>query len=56
MGGKVKATVNFLDWIVSPEAQAVAPKVNYAPLPQKAVMQAKQILRSVTYNGEALLK
>ncbi len=50
------ATLNFLDWIVSPEAQTVAPKVNYAPLPQKAVAQAKEILRSVTYNGEALLK
>ncbi len=50
------ATLNFLDWIVSPEAQAIAPKVNYAPLPEKAVTQAKNILRSVTYKGEALLK
>ena len=52
---QAKATLEFLDWIISPDAQAVAPKVNYAPLPEKAVSQAKSILRSVTYNGEALL-
>jgi phosphate transport system substrate-binding protein len=50
------ATLEFLDWIISSEAQSVAPKVNYAPLPEKAVIQAKSILRSVTFNGEALLK
>ncbi|MCW3805703.1 phosphate ABC transporter substrate-binding protein PstS [Plebeiibacterium marinum] len=49
-------TLEFLDWLISADAQAVAPKVNYAPLPEKAVTQAKTILRSVTYNGEALLK
>ncbi len=50
------ATLEFLDWIISEDAQSVATKVNYAPLPEKAVAQAKSILRSVTYNGEALLK
>ena len=49
-------TVKFLDWLIDTEAQAVAPKVNYAPLPVKAVSQAKAILRSVTYNGKALLQ
>lgn len=49
-------TLNFLDWLIAPESQAVAVKVNYAPLPEKAVVQAKAILRSVTYNGKALLK
>lgn len=53
---QAKATLEFLNWVVSPEAQAMAPKVNYAPLPKKAVNQAKSILRSVTYNGKALLK
>lgn len=52
---EAKATLEFLDWIISDDAQALAPKVNYAPLPEKAVSQAKSILRSVTYNGEALL-
>jgi phosphate transport system substrate-binding protein len=58
-GGRTKTqaqgTLEFLDWLISADAQAVAPKVNYAPLPGKAVAQAKSILRSVTYNGEALL-
>ncbi len=52
---QAQATLEFLDWMVSPEAQAIAPKVHYAPLPEKAVKQAKEILRSVTYNGEAIL-
>lgn len=56
--GKAQAleTLKFLDWLIDTEAQAVAPKVNYAPLPAKAVTQAKAILRSVTYNGTALLQ
>ncbi len=49
-------TLNFLNWIVEEDAQAVAQQVNYAPLPIKAAEQAKQILRSVTYNGNSLLK
>ncbi len=52
---QAKATLEFMDWIISADAQAVAPKVNYAPLPEKAVKQAKAILRTVNYNGEALL-
>lgn len=50
------ATVEFLDWLVSEEAQSQAAKVNYAPLPDTAVQKAKAILRSVTYEGEPLLK
>ncbi len=50
------ATVQLLDWLVSDEAQGQAEKVHYAPLPAAAVEKAKAILRSVTYNGETLLK
>lgn len=53
---QAQTTLDFLDWIVSADAQAVAPKVNYAPLPQNAVDRAKAILRSVNYGGEPLLK
>lgn len=49
-------TVTFLDWLISEKAQGEASKVNYAPLPPLAVEKAKAILRSVTYNGKALLK
>lgn len=52
---QAKATLEFLLWIISDDAQSLAPKVNYAPLPEKAVSQAKSILRSVTHNGEPLL-
>lgn len=48
-------TLKFLNWLISPKAQAVASKVNYAPLPEKALNQARSILHSVTYNGEPLL-
>jgi len=51
-----RATVEFLDWLVSEGAQAQAAKVNYAPLPDATVQKAKAILRSVTYNGEAILQ
>lgn len=49
-------TVTFLDWLISEEAQSSASKVNYAPLPTLAVEKAKAALRTVTYNGTALLK
>lgn len=50
------ATVSMLDWLVSAKAQGEAEKVHYAPLPVAAVEKAKAILRTVTYDGEALLK
>ena len=52
---QAQATVKFLDWLVSVEAQAVARKVDYAPLPDKAVLLAKEILQSVTYDGKPVL-
>mgnify|MGYP000465864228 CR=1 FL=1 len=48
-------TVQFLDWLVSAEAQGQAEKVHYAPLPDAAATKAKAILRSVKYGNEALL-
>ena len=50
------ATVTFLDWLVSEKAQSQAEKVHYAPLPVAAVEKAKTILRTVTFDGAALLK
>ena len=50
------ATVEFLDWLLGETAQADASKVNYAPLPADAVQKAKAVLRSVSYNGNAILK
>ncbi len=53
---QAEETLKFLDWLVSSDAQAVAKKVAYAPLPDKAVTLAKKILKSVTYNGAPILK
>jgi phosphate transport system substrate-binding protein len=48
-------TVKFLDWLVSETAQGQAEKVHYAPLPEAAAQKAKAILRSITFDGAALL-
>ncbi|QIA06794.1 phosphate ABC transporter substrate-binding protein PstS [Draconibacterium halophilum] len=50
------ATVTFLDWLVSADAQGQAEKVHYAPLPDAAAEKAKAILRSVTFDGQSILK
>lgn len=51
---QAKGTLEFLDWLISESAQAS--RVKYAPLPEDAALKAKAILRSVTYNGEVILK
>ncbi len=50
------ATVTFLNWLISEEAQSQAEKVHYAPLPSAAVEKAKVILQSVTFDNSPLLK
>lgn len=53
---QAEETLKLLDWLISESAQAEASKVNYAPLPAKAVSLSKAILRTVTYNGQPILK
>lgn len=53
---QAEETVKFLSWIIEKDAQALAQQVNYAPLPEKAIVKAKKILNSVVYDGEAILK
>ena len=53
---QAEETIKFLEWIISPEAQAVAQSVHYAPLPEKAVELSKEILNSITYEGIQVLK
>jgi len=52
---QAEATVKLLDWMVSADAQALAPSVNYAPLTSDAAAKAKAILRSITYDGKTVL-
>ncbi len=53
---QAEETLNFLSWIINKDAQILAQQVHYAPLPEKAVMQAKKILQTVVYNNEPILK
>jgi phosphate transport system substrate-binding protein len=52
---QARETVKFLQWLVGPDAQAVARQVDYAPLPGKAIQLANDILKSITYEGKPLL-
>lgn len=53
---QAEETIKFLEWIIASDAQAVAQSVNYAPLPEKAIELSKEILKSITYEGHAVLK
>lgn len=53
---RAKANLEAIDFILNPEAQSIAKKLNYAPLPEKVVAMAKGLLRTVTYNGKTILK
>ncbi len=53
---QAEALVNFLNWLVDPDAQAMAESVNYASLPSEASAVAKNILRTVTYDGKPVMK
>jgi phosphate transport system substrate-binding protein len=53
---QAEAMLKFLDWLVGSDAQAIAESVNYASLPSDAAAVAKNILRTVTYDGQPVLK
>ncbi|MDR3652113.1 MAG: phosphate ABC transporter substrate-binding protein PstS [Paludibacter sp.] len=53
---QAEALLKLLDWMVGKDAQAIAVKVNYTPLPASVVLLDKKILRTVTYNGRPILK
>lgn len=53
---RAESIVKFLDWLVSPDAQAIAESVNYASLPSNVSSVARNILRTITFEGEQILK
>jgi phosphate transport system substrate-binding protein len=53
--GKAKALAKLL-WWATHEGQQYCADLLYAPLPKEAVAKAEKILRSVTYNGQPILK
>jgi phosphate transport system substrate-binding protein len=51
-----EATVNAVKWLTGADAQSIALSVNYAPLPQKAVEQATNVLSTITFNGNSIIR
>jgi phosphate transport system substrate-binding protein len=52
---RAESIVKFLEWLVSPDAQAMAENVNYASLPPDVSTLAKNILRTITFDGKPVL-
>jgi phosphate transport system substrate-binding protein len=51
---EAKELVNLLKYIISPEGQQVAAKINYAPLSEEAVKKTRKLIGKLTYDGEIL--
>ena len=50
------ATLDLLKYILSDEAQNITSEVHYAPLPTKAKELSMTNLKTVTYDGVAILQ
>lgn len=53
---QAQATVNLLNWLTDVQAQEITTRVHYSPLPPVAIRHAKNLLQSITYKGEPLLR
>lgn len=53
---RAESVVRLLDWLVSTDAQAIAESVNYASLPSNVSLMAKNILRTITFDGKPVIK
>ena len=51
---QAKATINLLNFMLSPEAQEQTTKVHYAPLSDEVIAKAKKAIASIRYNGNPL--
>jgi phosphate transport system substrate-binding protein len=51
---KAKVLKDFLTWMISPEAQKMAPELNYAALPQEVVALIQARLPTLKAGGKAL--
>ncbi|MDD3108741.1 MAG: phosphate ABC transporter substrate-binding protein PstS [Alistipes sp.] len=51
-----QALAQLLDWMLSAQAQELAAKVNYAPLPTQAVENARKVLSTLQYDNQPLLR
>lgn len=53
---QAEATIDLLKYILSAQVQKMTSEVNYAPLPAKARELSLKNLKTVTYNGVAILQ
>ncbi|MBQ8592868.1 MAG: phosphate ABC transporter substrate-binding protein PstS [Bacteroidaceae bacterium] len=53
---QAEATLDLLEYILSDEAQSITSEVHYAPLPAKAKEISLKNLKTVTYDGVAILQ
>ena len=53
---QAKATLDLLKYILSDEAQSITSEVHYAPLPAKAKELSMKNLKTITYDGAAVLQ
>jgi phosphate transport system substrate-binding protein len=51
---KAKALKTFLEWMITPEAQQMAEKLEYAPLPPPVIALIKTRLATLTVNGKPI--
>ena len=52
---KAKAVKNFLEWMVTPEAQAMATALEFAPLPKEVTAVEKARFKTLTVNGKPIM-
>ena len=53
---QAEATLDLLKYVLSDEVQALTTEVHYAPLPEKAKELSMMNLKSVTYDGVAIME
>lgn len=53
---QAKATVDLMQYMLSDSVQQTTATVHYAPLPKKAIEQSLANLKTVTYQGQPILK
>src|SRR5690554_5688462 len=47
--------VKLLNYVISPEGQKVAAQINYAPLPEQALVNNRNLISQIHYGGIAIL-
>ena len=53
-GAKAKRIKDFLTWMISPEAQAMAAELHYAPLPKEVVALVASRLPTLKAGGKVV--